>query len=198
MDKGARWMWRWQERCERRRCAGSQYGGERQSGRRDGRGCGAWTHSLEPSSGEWLVLFDGVLALIAVSGCVVACMLSMVQNAFTAACDTAVAKCAAGTLCGIGLLSARVQSCIRGGTRSCRRRHARAVRRCGEAVKTVSKGKETFEIRKGRERVGGRRKASGEHQERPPLGIRPDWPEKRSNSAKLVRLGPLAFLRPLK
>jgi hypothetical protein len=38
----------------------------------------------------------------------------------------------------------------------------------------------------------------GLHQERPPLGIRPDWPEKRSNSAKLVALGPLAFLRPSK
>jgi hypothetical protein len=32
-----------------------------------------------------------------------------------------------------------------------------------------------------------------QHQERPPLGIRPYWSEKRSNSAKLVVLGPFAF-----
>jgi hypothetical protein len=35
-------------------------------------------------------------------------------------------------------------------------------------------------------------------QERPPLRIRPDWSEKRSNSAKLVPFVPFAFLRPLK
>jgi hypothetical protein len=50
----------------------AHYGEERQGGRRDGRGCGTWTRSLKPSSGEWAVLPDGVLGLIAAGGCVYA------------------------------------------------------------------------------------------------------------------------------
>jgi hypothetical protein len=45
----------------------AHYGEERQGGRRDGRGCGTWTRS-----GEWAVLPDGVLGLVAAGGCVYA------------------------------------------------------------------------------------------------------------------------------
>jgi hypothetical protein len=48
----------------------AHYGEERHGGRRDGRGCGTWTRSLEPSSGGWAVLPDRVLGLIAAGGCV--------------------------------------------------------------------------------------------------------------------------------
>ncbi|KAJ7861064.1 hypothetical protein B0H13DRAFT_1900647 [Mycena leptocephala] len=46
--------------------------------------------------------------------------------------------------------------------------------------------------------VACQRHVWGIHQERAPLGIRPDCPQIWSNSAKLVRLGTLAFFGPFK
>jgi hypothetical protein len=124
MDEGARWiiwMSRWQlarevsvaDAGDHRWVAGSKlcgplaarYGEERQGGRRNGQGCGTWTRSVEPSSGEWAVLPTVCQGFARRAG---ACILSMVRGAFVVASDNAVAERAAGALCGVELVSVKV------------------------------------------------------------------------------------------